>query len=163
MWSSDKPPPARSRWPPIPNHVPFNILQSSSSSGTSNGNVGGVPESGRATRSEQTKSSISQRFYPHHLIQTAGVLSLDEDTMLTTDEVDFAFKVWRQFPDRIVGYPARSHYWDDAKVSSRKCVNSSLSPFEKPKCILTKHCWFSLLQHFTQIQTGTIQDIWALF
>jgi hypothetical protein len=67
---------------------------------------------GRPTSS----SSISQRFYPHPLIQTAAVLSLDEDCLLTTDEVDFAFAVWKSFPDRIVGYPARSHYWDDAKV-----------------------------------------------
>ncbi|KAL0163952.1 hypothetical protein M9458_039705, partial [Cirrhinus mrigala] len=29
--------------------------------------------------------------------------------------VDFAFIVWQSFPDRIVGYPARSHYWDSGK------------------------------------------------
>lgn len=87
----------------MPAHVPLNILQSSTNSASQN--------------REATKSSISQRFFPHPLIQTAGVLSLDEDTMLTTDEVDFAFKVWRHFSDRIIGYPARSHYWDDAKVT----------------------------------------------
>lgn len=54
------------------------------------------------------------------------MLSLDEDTQLTTDEVDFAFQVWKSFPDRIVGYPARSHYWDDAKVgdSLRRSASS---------------------------------------
>lgn len=30
-------------------------------------------------------------------------------------QVDFAFIVWHSFPDRIVGYPARSHYWDSSK------------------------------------------------
>lgn len=90
----------------MPLHVPLNILQSS---------VNTSPQTDE-TIIRESKSSISQRFFPHPLIQTAGVLSLDEDTMLTTDEVDFAFKVWRQFPDRIIGYPARSHYWDDAKV-----------------------------------------------
>uniref|UniRef100_A0A4W5NQS8 Exostosin glycosyltransferase 1 n=1 Tax=Hucho hucho TaxID=62062 RepID=A0A4W5NQS8_9TELE len=30
-------------------------------------------------------------------------------------KVDFAFIVWHSFPDRIVGYPARSHYWDSSK------------------------------------------------
>lgn len=59
---------------------------------------------------------ISQRFYPHPLIKTSAILSLDEDATLNTDEIDFAFTVWRSFPDRIVGYPARSHYWDDSKV-----------------------------------------------
>ncbi|MED6270330.1 Exostosin-1 [Characodon lateralis] len=30
-------------------------------------------------------------------------------------QVDFAFIVWQSFPERIVGYPARSHYWDSSK------------------------------------------------
>uniref|UniRef100_A0A8C9TJH2 Exostosin glycosyltransferase 1a n=1 Tax=Scleropages formosus TaxID=113540 RepID=A0A8C9TJH2_SCLFO len=29
--------------------------------------------------------------------------------------VDFAFTVWQSFPERIVGYPARSHFWDSNK------------------------------------------------
>lgn len=29
--------------------------------------------------------------------------------------MDFAFTVWQSFPDRIVGYPARSHFWDSSK------------------------------------------------
>ena len=29
--------------------------------------------------------------------------------------MDFAFQVWSQFPDRLVGFPSRSHYWDDKK------------------------------------------------
>lgn len=60
---------------------------------------------------------ISVRFQPHALIETAAVLQLDEDASLTADEADFAYTVWKDFPDRIVGYPARTHFWDDAKVS----------------------------------------------
>lgn len=120
LWSGEKPPPPRSRWPSLPSSVPLNILQQQQ-----------VPYGAGAMTAEQqlpptvnqqqvgrptSSSSISQRFYPHPLIQTAAVLSLDEDCLLTTDEVDFAFAVWKSFPDRIVGYPARSHYWDDAKV-----------------------------------------------
>lgn len=63
------------------------------------------------------RPSISQRFYPYDEIQTDAVLSLDEDAILNTDELDFAYTVWRDFPDRIVGYPARAHFWDDSKVS----------------------------------------------
>lgn len=63
------------------------------------------------------RPSISQRFYPHNFIETDAVLSLDEDATLNTDELDFAYLVWRDFPDRVVGYPARAHYWDDGKVS----------------------------------------------
>ena len=29
--------------------------------------------------------------------------------------MDFAFTVWQSFPSRIVGYPARSHFWDSSK------------------------------------------------
>lgn len=49
------------------------------------------------------------------------MLSLDEDAILNTDELDFAYRVWRDFPDRIVGYPARAHFWDDTKVRGGHC------------------------------------------
>lgn len=65
---------------------------------------------------------ISVRFQPHALIETAAVLQLDEDTSLTGDEADFAYTVWKDFPDRIVGYPARTHFWDDAKVIIKICT-----------------------------------------
>lgn len=108
---------------------------------------------------------INSRFLPYNTIPTDAVLSLDEDTVLSTTEVslvfmssyllcvfkkkkknlfpvincshlldsflvfsgfffpicimstqvDFAFTVWQSFPDRIVGYPARSHFWDSNK------------------------------------------------
>lgn len=88
---------------------------------------------------------INSRFLPYDTIPTDAVLSLDEDTVLSTTEVrpwenavitmmyttnicwwclclcliaaqvDFAFTVWQSFPDRIVGYPARSHFWDSNK------------------------------------------------
>lgn len=66
------------------------------------------------------RPTISQRFYPHTFIETDAILSLDEDAILNTDELDFAYKVWRDFPDRIVGYPARAHFWDDSKVSKKR-------------------------------------------
>lgn len=47
---------------------------------------------------------------------TAAVFSLDGDAPLLAEELDFAFRVWQHFPERIVGYPARTHYWDEAKV-----------------------------------------------
>ncbi|BES87574.1 unnamed protein product [Nesidiocoris tenuis] len=86
IWANEKPPPAKARWPPM--NVPLHVIHQPGS---------------------------SARFSPHPLIRTEAILSLDEDTVLTTDEIDFAFHVWTNFPDRIVGYPARSHYWDDVK------------------------------------------------
>ncbi|KAL1254403.1 hypothetical protein QQF64_016632, partial [Cirrhinus molitorella] len=88
LWNCEKPPPPRSKWPSIT--TSFSII-------------------------EGKRKTMSGRFFPHHAIKTDAVLSLDEDSVLSTNEVDFAFIVWQSFPDRIVGYPARSHYWDSGK------------------------------------------------
>lgn len=88
IWNSETPPPLWNKWPPSP--VPINLIH-------------------------PPQKTIGIRFFPHPLIQTDAVLSLDEDAVLTTEEMDFAFKVWQSFPERIVGYPARSHFWDDTK------------------------------------------------
>ncbi|CAB4063983.1 EXT2 [Lepeophtheirus salmonis] len=43
-------------------------------------------------------------------IETECILSMDDDIpMLTTDELEFGYHVWREFPDRLVGFPSRSH------------------------------------------------------
>lgn len=63
---------------------------------------------------------------PLDLIGTDAVFSLDEDATLTTDEIDFAFHVWTHFPERIVGFPARTHYWDDTKVISFTCRQANV-------------------------------------
>jgi glucuronyl/N-acetylglucosaminyl transferase EXT2 len=53
------------------------------------------------------------RFHPYDDIETEAVLALDDDiNMLTTDELEFAYQVWSEHPDRLVGFPARLHAWD---------------------------------------------------
>ncbi|KAK3506845.1 hypothetical protein QTP70_029252 [Hemibagrus guttatus] len=88
LWNCEKPSPPRSKWPSI--NVPLTVI-------------------------EEERKTMSRRFFPHDVIKTDAVLSLDEDSVLSTNEVDFAFIVWHSFPERIVGYPARSHYWDSTK------------------------------------------------
>uniref|UniRef100_A0A3Q0SYS7 Exostosin glycosyltransferase 1a n=1 Tax=Amphilophus citrinellus TaxID=61819 RepID=A0A3Q0SYS7_AMPCI len=88
LWNCEKPLPAKHRWPAT--SVPVTVIEGES-------------------------KVISSRFLPYNTIPTDAVLSLDEDTVLSTTEVDFAFTVWQSFPDRIVGYPARSHFWDSNK------------------------------------------------
>ncbi|XP_051881274.1 exostosin-1-like [Pristis pectinata] len=88
LWNCDRPLPSKNKWPSTP--VPITVIEGES-------------------------KSMSNRFFPYDVIQTDAVLSLDEDTVLSNNEVDFAFIVWHSFPDRIVGYPARSHYWDNSK------------------------------------------------
>ncbi|CAM9829722.1 unnamed protein product [Bubo scandiacus] len=84
LWSCEKPPPPSGKWPQ--STVPVTIIQG--------------------------REKLSDRFFPYAAIQTDAVLSLDEHTSLSTSEVDFAFVVWRSFPERIVGFPMRSHFWD---------------------------------------------------
>ncbi|XP_062323851.1 exostosin-1 [Osmerus eperlanus] len=88
LWNCDKPLPPRNKWPST--SVPLSVIEG------------------------QTKT-MNSRFFPHDVILTDAILSLDEDSVLSTNEVDFAFSVWQSFPERIVGYPARSHYWDNAR------------------------------------------------
>ncbi|XP_072304281.1 LOW QUALITY PROTEIN: exostosin-1b [Eucyclogobius newberryi] len=88
LWNCDKPLPAKHRWPAT--SVPVVVI-------------------------EGENKVMSSRFLPYETIVTDAILSLDEDTVLSTTEVDFAFTVWQSFPERIVGYPARSHFWDSNK------------------------------------------------
>ncbi|XP_051927507.1 exostosin-1b [Hippocampus zosterae] len=88
LWNCDKPLPAKHRWPAT--SVPVIVI-------------------------EGENKVMSSRFLPYEAIVTDAILSLDEDTVLSTTEVDFAFTVWQSFPERIVGYPARSHFWDGNK------------------------------------------------
>ncbi|KAK7870147.1 hypothetical protein R5R35_012711 [Gryllus longicercus] len=63
----------------------------------------------------QTKENkLSNRFYPYEEIETEAILTIDDDiVMLTADELEFGYEVWREFPDRIVGFPSRTHVWDN--------------------------------------------------
>ncbi|KAM6959488.1 exostosin-1b [Aplochiton taeniatus] len=88
LWNCDKPLPAKHRWPATT--VPVIVI-------------------------EGENKVMSSRFLPYETMVTDAVFSLDEDTVLSTTEVDFAFTVWQSFPERLVGYPARSHFWDSAK------------------------------------------------
>ncbi|PVD29021.1 hypothetical protein C0Q70_11618 [Pomacea canaliculata] len=54
------------------------------------------------------------RFFPYDEIETESILALDDDiVMLTPDELEFGYEVWREFPDRLVGFPSRLHLWDN--------------------------------------------------
>ncbi|EDW09843.1 exostosin-2 [Drosophila mojavensis] len=60
------------------------------------------------------ENKLSNRFYPYPEIETEAILTIDDDIiMLTSDELDFGYEVWREFPDHIVGFPSRIHVWDN--------------------------------------------------
>lgn len=86
IWNNQaKPPPPMTAWPLIPK--PLKIIQTQ-------------------------KNKLSNRFFPYHEIQTECILAIDDDiTMLTSDELEFGYQVWREFPDRLVGFPSRVHLY----------------------------------------------------
>lgn len=60
-------------------------------------------------------NKLSNRFYPYPDNETEAILTTDDDiVMVTTGELEFGYAVWREFPDRIVGFPSRTHVWDNA-------------------------------------------------
>ncbi|XP_058444548.1 exostosin-2 [Malaya genurostris] len=73
------------------------------------------PKIGKPLKVIQTAANkLSNRFYPYEEIETEAILTIDDDiVMLTADELDFGYEVWREFPDRIVGFPSRTHVWDN--------------------------------------------------
>ncbi|XP_049858631.1 exostosin-1 isoform X1 [Schistocerca gregaria] len=147
VWAHERAPPGRSRWPAL-GHVPLTVLSQPQGQG-------------------QGPAGIGRRFQPHPLLQSDAVLSLDEDCLLTTDEVDFAFAVWQAFPDRIVGYPARSHYWDDAKgtwgytskwTNDYSIVLTGAAFYHRYYNYLYTY-WLSPLLHKTVEQSQNCEDI----
>eukprot|EP00090_Calanus_glacialis_P044882 TRINITY_DN8055_c0_g1_i5.p1 TRINITY_DN8055_c0_g1~~TRINITY_DN8055_c0_g1_i5.p1 ORF type:complete len:650 (-),score=220.36 TRINITY_DN8055_c0_g1_i5:129-2078(-) len=69
---------------------------------------------------QTSANKLSNRFYPYSEIETECVLSLDDDiSMLTSDELEFGYQVWREFPDRIVGFPSRTHIYDNTSDQFR--------------------------------------------
>uniref|UniRef100_A0A8C7XMY1 Exostosin-2 n=1 Tax=Oryzias sinensis TaxID=183150 RepID=A0A8C7XMY1_9TELE len=87
VWNNqNKSPPEESLWPKV--SVPLKVV-----------------------RTKENK--LSNRFFPYDEIETEAVLAIDDDIiMLTSDELQFGYEVWREFPDRLVGYPGRLHLWD---------------------------------------------------
>ncbi|KAM7342720.1 exostosin glycosyltransferase sotv [Cochliomyia hominivorax] len=73
------------------------------------------PAISRPIKIIQTRNNrLSNRFFPYKDIETEAILTIDDDiNMLTDDEVEFGYEVWREFPDRIVGFPSRLHVWEN--------------------------------------------------
>lgn len=73
------------------------------------------PKISKPLKVVQTRHNrLSNRFYPYDEIETEAILALDDDIlMLTVDELEFGYEVWREFSDRLVGFPSRLHIWDN--------------------------------------------------
>lgn len=46
-------------------------------------------------------------------VHTDCVLTLDADSSLLPEELDFAYRAWQSLPSRLVGFSARAHVYDE--------------------------------------------------
>ncbi|XP_017277881.1 exostosin-like 2 [Kryptolebias marmoratus] len=58
---------------------------------------------------EQTSNQMRNRLQAFPEISTDAVLMLDDDTLVSVPDITFAFSVWKQFQDQIVGFVPRKH------------------------------------------------------
>lgn len=63
------------------------------------------------------RNSLNNRFIPYAAIETEAVLSMDDDIYLRHDEIELAFRVWRENRDRLVGFPGRHHAYNESSKS----------------------------------------------
>lgn len=81
----------------------------------------------------QSTSSLNARFLPRSSIATRAVLICDDDVEVDAKSVEFAFRIWRTNPDRLIGLFARSH---DIDLQNRAWIYT-VHP-EKFSIVLTK-------------------------
>uniref|UniRef100_A0A0N4ZWP6 Glyco_transf_64 domain-containing protein n=1 Tax=Parastrongyloides trichosuri TaxID=131310 RepID=A0A0N4ZWP6_PARTI len=75
-----------------------------------------------------TKNSLNNRFFPYDQIETEAVFSMDDDIDIKQHEIVFAFRVWREQRNKIIGFPARYHarYGDEMFYNSNHTCQLSM-------------------------------------
>ncbi|EEF38693.1 transferase, transferring glycosyl groups, putative [Ricinus communis] len=81
----------------------------------------------------QPSSSLNDRFLPRSSIGTQAVLICDDDVEVDPKSFQFAFRIWRLNPDRLIGFFVRSH---DLDLLARKWIYT-VHP-DKYSIVLTK-------------------------
>ena len=55
-------------------------------------------------------NDLNNRFRPwNDFIETDCILSLDDDSYLRHDEIEYAFRIWKEHRSRLIGFISRSH------------------------------------------------------
>ncbi|XP_061489827.1 exostosin-like 2 [Rhineura floridana] len=57
----------------------------------------------------QTVNRMRNRLQVFPELETKAVLMMDDDTLVSAHDLVFAFSIWQQFPDQIVGFVPRKH------------------------------------------------------
>ncbi|MBN3317360.1 EXTL2 protein, partial [Atractosteus spatula] len=67
---------------------------------------------------EQAVNLMRNRLQRFPEQETEAVLMLDDDTLISAPDISFAFSVWKQFPNQIVGFVPRKHVLTPSGVYS---------------------------------------------
>ena len=73
---------------------------------------GAVKDSRLDLKIFRTNQSSLQQFKAAESCSSDNILSLDDDVTIAAQEVMFAHSVYKDFPDRLIGFSPRSHFWD---------------------------------------------------
>ena len=99
-------------------------------------------------------NNLNNRFLPwNEFLQTDCILSLDDDSFLRHDEIEYAFRIWKENRARLIGFISRSHksHSFEYDATSSSCSYSM---------ILTGaaflHRWY--LDFYTNIMSEQIRD-----
>ncbi|KAL4656105.1 exostosin-like 2 [Arapaima gigas] len=58
---------------------------------------------------EQSVNRMRNRMQPFPELETDATLMLDDDVLISVPDISFAFSVWKQFSEQIVGFVPRKH------------------------------------------------------
>ena len=75
-----------------------------------------IPTFSESDTPVQIVQSEGNRFPRPEHVEGDCVLSLSDDvTHLSPEEVELGYRAWRQFPDRLLGFSAASHLWNEVR------------------------------------------------
>nr|XP_048312719.1 exostosin-like 2 [Myodes glareolus]XP_048312720.1 exostosin-like 2 [Myodes glareolus]XP_048312721.1 exostosin-like 2 [Myodes glareolus]XP_048312722.1 exostosin-like 2 [Myodes glareolus]XP_048312723.1 exostosin-like 2 [Myodes glareolus] len=66
----------------------------------------------------QTANKMRNRLQVFPELETNAVLMVDDDTLISAQDLVFAFSIWQQFPDQIVGFVPRKHVTTSSGIYS---------------------------------------------
>eukprot|EP01006_Ploeotia_vitrea_P011485 TRINITY_DN30568_c0_g1_i1.p1 TRINITY_DN30568_c0_g1~~TRINITY_DN30568_c0_g1_i1.p1 ORF type:complete len:358 (-),score=11.60 TRINITY_DN30568_c0_g1_i1:108-1181(-) len=99
-------------------------------------------------------NNLNSRFYPIKNIPTEAVLSIDDDCIMKSPEIDKMYLLWEAFPDRIVGPNCRSALKGGKPkyVGNVPCCNANM-------VVLTSFAFFH--RKYLQMYTDTLpKHLW---
>ncbi|CAH8474906.1 unnamed protein product [Schistosoma mattheei] len=88
-----------------------------------------LPDERFTLRYSSNSISPSVRFQPFHEIPTLAVFAYSLNLNITVEQLNFAYLTWQEFPNRLVGFQARSHYWNTTDNLWKYDDNPSMKHF----------------------------------